>query len=110
MRPMHRFSLASILSLSLTACDTNPSQILSGIDPTPATAIGTLPSQPDGASTVIAGKVGDVAPLIGAVAFEVQDETGIIWVLSNSRAPVKNSQVKIHGTLRTMQGEHYIAQ
>jgi hypothetical protein len=48
---------------------------------------------------VVAGRVVTIAPLIGRVAYEVQDATGTIWVLA-PQAPAANSEVKVHGTLR----------
>ncbi len=103
-------SIATVCGLGLTACDTNPSQIFSGVDPTPAESITALRQKVDGESTVIVGKVGGIAPLIGQVAFEVKDQTGVVWVLSDRRPPPVDSQVKIHGTIRTMLGEQYIDQ
>jgi starvation-inducible outer membrane lipoprotein len=103
-------SLSALCLLILTGCGTNPAQIVSGLDPTPADAINSLRQKADGQSAVVAGKVGDIAPLLGQVAFEVQDETGVVWVLSDRRPPAMHSQVKIHGIVRTKLGEQYIDQ
>jgi hypothetical protein len=105
-----RFSTFTFSLFSLTACNFNPSEIFAGLDPAPAATITSLQAKPDGESVVVEGKVGTIAPLVGQVAFEVQDKTGVVWVLSDSRAPAPNSQVKVHGVLRTMQGERYLDQ
>jgi hypothetical protein len=106
-----RFSTIAVLCIfSLTACEANPPEIFSGIDLTPVEAIAHLKNKADGDSAVIEGKVGTIAPLVGQVVFEVQDHTGVMWVLSDNRAPAPNSQVKVRGILRTQQGERYLEQ
>jgi hypothetical protein len=87
-----------LLALAITGCDTTPGT-LSQLDPSVATAIQSLGRQQENSAVVVAGRVITVAPLIGRVAYEVQDGTGTIWVLAN-RAPAANSEVKVHGTLK----------
>jgi hypothetical protein len=110
MLSLRRCSIAFLCGIGLTGCNTNPAEVLSGVDPTPSEAINTILQKAEGETMVIAGKVGTIAPLIGQVAFEVQDNTGAVWVLSDSRPPSPNSQVKIHGIIRTQQGERYLDQ
>jgi hypothetical protein len=64
----------------------------------------------DGASIVVAGRVGTIAPLVGKVAYEVLDSTGAVWVVTKQRPPQPNSRVKVHGWVRTMDGERYLDQ
>lgn len=72
---------------------------MSQLDFSPATTIESLNRQPKNSAVVIAGRVVTIAPLIGRVAYEVQDATGTIWVLA-PQAPAANSEVKVHGTLQ----------
>jgi hypothetical protein len=94
-----RFHAAVVLlGLLLAGCNPTPGT-LSQFDPSPATAIESLNRQKENSAVVVAGRVVTVAPLIGRVAYEVQDATGTIWVLA-PQAPAANSEVKVHGTLR----------
>ncbi len=46
------------------------------------------------------GTVGDRVPLLGSTAYELQDSTGKIWVLTKQPPPTKGQQVVVKGTLR----------
>jgi hypothetical protein len=111
---LSRYLPLSLLTLSLSlgtsACNQNPAEVFSGLDPTPATKIRDLAPQPEGRTVVVQGKVTAIAPLIRQSLYEVQDESGSIWVLTNSRAPQRHAQIKIHGVVRSANGERYIDQ
>jgi uncharacterized protein YdeI (BOF family) len=102
--------LTVVLGAGTTACNQNPAEVFSGLDPTPATKIRDLTPQPEGRSVVVQGKVVAIAPLIRQSLYEVQDDSGSVWVLSNSRAPQRHAQVKVHGIVRSSNGERYIDQ
>jgi hypothetical protein len=89
---------AVLFGLLLTGCNTTTGT-MSQLDPRPAAPIGSLNRQQENSAVVVAGRVVTIAPLIGRVAYEVQDATGTIWVLA-PQAPAANSEVKVHGTLR----------
>jgi hypothetical protein len=101
--------ISTSLLLPLAACD-HPTQPFSSLDPSPAIRIADSHQRSEGTKIVIQGKVTAIAPMIKQVAYEVQDESGVIWVLSNQRPPQRNSQVKVHGVLRSSNGERYLDQ
>jgi hypothetical protein len=102
--------LTLTLGVGTTGCNTNPAEIFSGLDPTPATKISDLAPRPEGSAVVVQGKVVAIAPLIRQSLYEVQDVSGSIWVLTNRRAPQRHAQVKVHGLMRSSNGERYIDQ
>jgi hypothetical protein len=105
-----RWWLLGLFGFGLTACNMSPTQVFSGLDPTPTVTINSVAQSQDGASIVVAGRVGTIAPLVGKVAYEVLDHTGAVWVVTKRRPPQPNSQVKVHGLVRTMDGERYLDQ
>jgi RecJ-like exonuclease len=108
-----RLSLAFLtltLGVSTTACNTNPAEVFSGLDPTPATKISDLVLRAEGSAVVVQGKVVAIAPLIRQSLYEVQDPSGSVWVLTNRRAPQRHAPVKVHGRVRSSNGERYIEQ
>jgi hypothetical protein len=65
------------------------------------TAIADLPQQPTpGTTVVLQGKVGQHAPLLGGVVYELGDRTGSISVLVQGTAPPQGNEVVIRGILR----------
>jgi hypothetical protein len=96
--------------LPLAACGNNPQQVFSGLDPSPAIKIADSSQRSEGTKIVIQGKVTAIAPMIKQAAYEVQDDSGVMWVLTNRRAPQRNSQVKVHGVIRSSNGERYLDQ
>jgi hypothetical protein len=102
--------LTFALSAGTTACDHNPAEVLSGLDPTPATKIGDLGPRVEGTAVVVQGKVVAIAPLIKQSLYEVQDASGSVWVLTRNRSPQRHAQVKVHGIVRSSNGERYIDQ
>jgi hypothetical protein len=65
------------------------------------TKINELPQNPNATATVyIQGQVADHAPFLAAGAYEVQDATGTIWVLTNKTVPSVGDQVLIKGQVQ----------
>jgi hypothetical protein len=104
------FFLLALPLTSLTACDRNPAEIFSGLDPTPASQIVELMQKSEGSSVVVQGKVTAIAPLVKQSVYEVQDASGVVWVLTHRQAPQRYAQVKVHGVIRSSNGERYIDQ
>jgi hypothetical protein len=99
------------LSLILcTACGKTLPESVAFLDASQANPINSLKPESASAQVVIEGQVSTIAPLIGKAAYEVKDTTGTVWVLTNGKAPERDTKVKIHGTLRVDQGELYVEQ
>jgi len=49
---------------------------------------------------VLKGKIGNRVPLAGETAYELQDDTGIIWVISKPPVPNEGDVVVIRGKRR----------
>jgi RecJ-like exonuclease len=110
MLSCYRSLLILGLTIGTSACNQTPTEVFSGLDPTPATKIRDLVPQAEGRPVVIQGKVAAIAPMIRQSVYEVQDESGSIWVRTNGRAPQRHAQVKVHGVVRSSNGERYIDQ
>jgi hypothetical protein len=114
MLSSHRYLPLSLLVLpivvALSACGDNPAQTWSALDPSGATKIAELAPKSEGSSVVVQGKVLSIAPMVKHTAYEVQDESGVIWVFTQRKAPQRHAQVKVHGVIRSSNGERYIDQ
>ncbi len=104
------FWLLAVPLMSLSACDRQPTELFSGLDPTPANPIAALMQQSEGSRVVVQGKVTAIAPLVKQSVYQVQDASGVVWVLTNRQAPQRYAQVKVHGVMRSSNGERYIEQ
>jgi hypothetical protein len=104
------FCLLALPLTSLSACDRPPTEIFLGLDPTPASQIAELIQKSEGSRVVVQGKVTAIAPLVKQSVYEVQDASGVVWVLTNHQAPQRHAQVKVHGVMRSSNGERYIDQ
>jgi hypothetical protein len=51
-------------------------------------------------SVYLEGTVGDHVPLVEARVYELQDETGSIWVLTTAAEPQSGTQIEIQGIVR----------
>ena len=81
--------LASLLTLA--GCGTHTDKIRD---------IKNNPDGYAGKEVTIAGEVTDVSPrvpLLDIAAYEVNDDTGSIWVVSHAGAPVKGDKVGLKG-------------
>jgi hypothetical protein len=103
------FLVVLILLWGTTACNTSPPQVMT-VDPDPATKIAHLAQKSEGKTVIVQGKVGTIAPLLKQSVYELRDESGVIWVLTNDNPPPSNTQVKVHGIIRSSNGERYLAQ
>ncbi|UBF26510.1 hypothetical protein K9N68_00405 [Kovacikia minuta CCNUW1] len=63
--------------------------------------IQSIQKQPNvGATLYLKGKVGRQAPLLSRTAYELQDATGSIWILTKQPVPQQGDEVVIKGKLR----------
>lgn len=53
-----------------------------------------------GKTVVLKGKVGKQVPLLGGMVYELQDNTGTIWVLSQPPLPKPGEEVVVKGKVR----------
>lgn len=91
-----RLGSATLLLGGLYGC--GPLAVLVGN--VPVTNIGELQQARDANSTVyLEGKVGSRAPFLGAGAYQLQDATGSIWVVSDRSLPAQGDAVKIKGNV-----------
>ena len=64
------------------------------------TKISAIQRQNTDAMVFLSGKVTTRAPLLGQQAYEIQDETGTIWILTKSKAPDSGMAVQVRGKVR----------
>lgn len=72
-----------------------------GVDNT--VSVNRLKQVPQGAMVQLRGKVIHQAPLVGSTAYELQDDTGTVWVVSRSPLPALGTEVTIKAAVRYQQ-------
>ncbi|MBD1924263.1 hypothetical protein H6F77_24795 [Microcoleus sp. FACHB-831] len=83
---------AALLLGGLSGCG-NFTQLVNGV---PVKKIEDIQKSRDTNSTVyIKGKVATVAPFMGSGAYELQDGSGSIWVITNKTLPDKGDELLI---------------
>lgn len=88
------FTILLIVSFSLIGCNSlfnshqNPFQI------------EELSNKKDGRNIYVAGKVIRTIPLINYGAYQLEDNTGKIWVLTNNKLPNTGSQISLKGQIK----------
>lgn len=53
-----------------------------------------------GTGVYLRGKIGNRVPLLGGTVYELQDQTGRIWVMAQQAVPGQGDEVTIRGNLR----------
>lgn len=93
-------------SLSAIGCGASPelpaasNNVLSLVQPGERSKIRDLGSKRD-RTVLVEGKIKAQAPLMGGQrAYEVQDATGSIWVVTSQSVPATGSQVTVQGKVR----------
>lgn len=76
-----------------------PESMLSTFDFSTA-KISDLQKQKTDFTVHLQGKIGAQAPLAGLSAYELQDATGKIWVVTKSALPAPGTEVKVVGKVR----------
>jgi uncharacterized protein YdeI (BOF family) len=82
---------------------TNPAKPSASVTPilaAPTIALKDLPAAAQNTTVYIKGTVGDRAPLLGGSAYELQDATGKVWVITKAPAPATGQELTLKGTLR----------
>jgi hypothetical protein len=65
------------------------------------TPIRNLQQQHGQANAVyLKGKVSDRAPFLGSGAYQLQDETGTVWVITNKALPSPGEEIAIQGEVQ----------
>jgi len=86
--------------LGLASCQSNPSseeQLQLTITP-----IGDLNAQTTGlASVYVRGTVRDRAPLLNSTAYQIQDNTGQVWVVTNNSPPESGQTLTIQAKIKS---------
>lgn len=77
----------------------HPEAMLSTLDLSTA-KIGDLQKQKTNFTVHLQGKIGAQAPLAGLIAYELQDATGRVWVVTKSAPPALGIEVKVTGKVR----------
>ena len=77
----------------------HPEAMLSSLDFSTA-KIGELQKQKTDFTVHLQGKTGALAPLAGLSAYELQDSTGKIWVVTKSSPPAPRTEIKVTGKVR----------
>ena len=94
---LFRWGLVWSVPLMLLGCQSLPTTPINQLSP----LRGTAPTA-EAKSVKIAGQVISIAPMVGQVAYEVQDATGQVWVLSRKLPPPQqNSVVTVTGQVRS---------
>lgn len=82
----------SILLLGLLGCG---QLVQSGVD-VPVTKIADIQKNRNAYSEVyLKGKVVTIAPFLGSGAYELQDDTGSLWVITKQALPIKKDELLI---------------
>ena len=66
----------------------------------PVNAIETLTPQTADTTVTIRGRVGKHAPFLNSSAYEVQDDSGSLWVVTTQPAPASGTKVLLKGQVR----------
>jgi hypothetical protein len=82
------------------------------------TDIGTVKPDNRGTNVYLKGKVTASAPLLGSGAYQLEDKTGKVWVLTNEKLPQQGEEIAIEGQVEYQEisieqrnmGELYIVQ
>ena len=87
------------LNINLIGCDVlSLSNLWRGKSPIP---IDSIVNKTENNTIYIAGEVIKVAPLLGNNAYQVQDNTGSIWVISTGNLPSVGQNIFIKSQVRT---------
>jgi hypothetical protein len=86
------------LSLSVGLLGCNPLTFL-GLASSNSVSISQLSPETEGSVIYLQGKVTDHAPFLGKGAYQLTDETGHVWVLTDDPLPPTGTEMTIRGTV-----------
>ena len=95
-------AIAGCQSWATTDPATSPPATTTAVTSKPTTAIASL-SHPAGQPTPVAvrGTVGNLVPIVEGTVYELQDETGKVWVLTRQSPPKAGEVVVVVGQVRS---------
>ena len=64
------------------------------------TAIERIQNRKDGRTVYVRGKVIHRSPFLGSAAYQLEDETGSLWVFSDNPLPPQGTEVFIKGKIK----------
>lgn len=73
---------------------------LTGLMTGPVTPINQLQPQGQERPIVLKGRIGEQVPLLGAQVYQLQDDTGSVWVLTRQPLAKRGDEVVIRGQVR----------
>jgi hypothetical protein len=91
--------LSGLLLAGLVSCGNISQYGMSAIGAN-VTPIRTLTKQQNNSTVYVQGKVEKVVPLLQQRAYQINDSTGKIWVVTNQTSWRENEQVVVKGKLR----------
>jgi hypothetical protein len=104
-----QFGLSGCCFLGLVSCSSNVSpgvmspteRVLSVLDFGSVTSVRDIQKNKQFFSVHVKGKIAAQAPLgIGVKAYELKDETGSIWIVTQNEIPSTGTSVVVKGTVR----------
>lgn len=95
-----------LLCLSAIGCSASPNlstasnNVMAVLEPGEQVKVNQVNQKRD-RRVQVQGKIRAQAPLMGGLrAYEVQDETGSVWVVTDRALPATGSQVTLNGTVK----------
>ena len=63
-------------------------------------SVSEIDNKKEGRKIYVAGEVIRTIPLINSGAYQLQDSTGKIWILTNTTLPSMGAKISVHGTIQ----------
>ena len=86
-----KFGLWILTSIGLVSCNFSHNSI----------AIENISEKQLGKTVQVTGKVTELAPLIRSAGYQLQDDTGSIWVITSNSLPILETKITIKATVQT---------
>ncbi len=90
-RDLAKFGLGILTSIGLVSCNFSHNSI----------AIENIREKQLGKTVQVTGQVTELAPLISSAGYQLQDDTGSIWVITSSSLPILETKITIKGKVQT---------
>lgn len=92
-----RWSLPTLLACSVSLGCSSLNYLGVALSNPPLTPISQLQQSQPEATVYLQGKVSNLAPFLDSGAYQLQDETGRIWVLTEQKLPFQGQKIAIEG-------------
>lgn len=95
-------SILVTISMGISGCQEliNNSLVALGKEELAITSVSNIPRQKNGRTIYVRGKVIHRSPFLGSAAYQLQDETGKVWVFTANPLPTKGTEVFIKGKIK----------